>query len=353
MIPQRSQVIQDVNSAFLHGEPSEDVFVEQPQGYEKKGQEHKVYKLKKALYGLKQAPELGIERFKHTLSEKVLKSVNMNTPCSLNQMRKKKYAREVLEKFGMDKSNPVKNPIVLGSKLTRDEGGVRVDTTLFKQVVGNLMYLTSTRPDLMYSVSLISRYVESPTEMHWQTTKRILRYVRGTVDLGILYKKQGNKELMAYTDSDYARDIDDRKSTSRYVFKLSSGVVAWSSKKQSVFTLLTTEAEFIAATSCTCQSIWMKMVLEKLGKVQNKCTTLFCDNSSTINLSKNPVMHGRSEHIDVRFHFLRGLSKDGMVKLVYCSSQEQVADIMTKPLKLDVFLKLRNLFGVCSVHAVN
>ena len=117
----------------------------------------------------------------------------------------------------------------------------------------------------------------------------------------MFYKKGGNEELIAYTDNDYAGDLDDRKSTSGYVFLMSSGAVSWSSKKQPVVTLSTTEAEFIAAASCACQAVWLRRVLEKLGHTQGNSTTVFCDSSSAIKLSKNPVMHGRSKHIDVLF----------------------------------------------------
>ncbi|TXG67955.1 hypothetical protein EZV62_009230 [Acer yangbiense] len=163
---------------------------------------------------------------------------------------------------------------------------------------------------------------------------------------------KGNGELKAYTDSDYVGDVDDRKSTSGYVFLLSEGAMSWFSKKQPVVTLSTTEAEFVAATSCACQGVWMRKILEKLGHPQDKRTTVLCDNSSTIKLSKNPVIHGRSKHIDVRFHFLRDLTKDGIIELKHCCTQEQIADIMTKPLKLDVFLKLQELLGVCVVPGV-
>uniref|UniRef100_A0A2N9FP23 Integrase catalytic domain-containing protein n=1 Tax=Fagus sylvatica TaxID=28930 RepID=A0A2N9FP23_FAGSY len=352
----------DVKSAFLHGELNEAVFVEQPQGYEKKGEEYKVYKLKKALYGLKQAPRAwysrieayfvkeGFERCscEHTLfiktgdGGKILivslyvddliftgndesmfvkfkNSMKLEFDMiDLGKMKyflgvevlqnpegiyisQRKYAKEVLERFRMEKSNSVKNPIVPGVRLMKDEEGAKVNATMYKQLVGSLMYLTATRPDLMYVVSLISRFMASPTELHLQACKRVLRYLKGTVDLGVFYRKEGNGELMAYTDSDYAGDVDDRKSTSGYVFLLSEGAV-----------------------SC-----------------------------STIKLSKNPVMHGRSKHIDVRFHFLRDLTRDGVVELKHCVTQEQVADIMTKPLKLDVFLKLRESMGVGVVPRVN
>ncbi|XP_070669153.1 secreted RxLR effector protein 161-like [Malus domestica] len=156
--------------------------------------------------------------------------------------------------------------------------------------------------------------MERPTELHLKATKRVLRYLKGTVNFGLFYKKGGREELLEYNDSDYAGDLDDRKRTSGYVFMLSLRAISWSSKKQPVVTLSTTEAEFVAAAS---------------------------------------IMHGRSKHIDIRFHFLRELTKDEVVGLVHCSSQEQVAYIMTKPLKLDVFQKLRGLLGVQSFMDIN
>ncbi|XP_024160679.1 secreted RxLR effector protein 161-like [Rosa chinensis] len=177
----------------------------------------------------------------------------------------KKYAMDVLKRFGMDGSSSVGSPIILGFKLHKDEYGVRIDESYYKQVVGSLMYLTATRPDLMFSVSLISRFMAEPTEMHLQAANRILRYLRGTTSFGILNKKGGTYELLAYTDSDYAGDIEDRKSTLGYVFLLSSGAVSWLSKKQPIVTLSTTEAEFVAAAGCASQAIWMRRVLETLG----------------------------------------------------------------------------------------
>jgi hypothetical protein len=130
---------------------------------------------------------------------------------------------------------------------------------------------------------------------------------------------------------------------------MGSGVVAWSSRKQPIVTLSTTEAEFVAAAACASQAVWMQRILEKLSLKESKGTTIFCDNSSTIKLSKNPVLHGRSKHIDVRFHFLRDLTREGAVELVYCGTQEQLADIMTKPLPLAAFQKFRNQLGVCEI----
>jgi len=210
----------------------------------------------------------------------------------------------------MEKSNLSKNAIAPGHKLIKDENGVKVDATKYKQIVGCLIYLAATRPDLMYVLSLISRFMKCPTELHMQAVKRVLKYLNGTINLGIMYKRGGSEKLEAYIDSDYAGNLDDRKITSRYVFMLSSGVVSWSSKKQPVVTLSTTEAEFIAAAFCACQSVWMRRVLKKLDHTQSESITVYCDNNSTIKLSKNPVLHDRSKHIDVRFHFLRDLTND-------------------------------------------
>lgn len=404
----------DVKSAFLHGELTENVYVEQPKGYEVKNEELKVYKLNKALYGLKQAPRAWFSRIEsyflkegfeksdseQTLFTKVNKQgkhliislyvddliytgddegmmcefknsmMNEFDMTDLGKMRyflgievmqfdggifisQRKYVLEVLRRFGMEQSNSVQNPIIPGFKIFKDENGIEVNGSFYKQLVGSLMYLTATRPDIMYAVSLISRYMSKPTELHLLAAKRVLRYLQGTTNFGILYKKGGNKELIGFTDSDYAGSVEDRKSTSGYVFILSDAAVAWSSRKQPIVTLSTTEAEFVAAAACTCQAVWMKRVLKKLGYGGSESTIIFCDNSSTIKLSKNPVMHGRSKHIDVRFHFLRDLVNEGVVQLKFCGTQEQVADILTKPLKLESFQELRGRLGVCEAPKLN
>lgn len=404
----------DVKSAFLQGDLEEEVYVQQPMGFEKQGEEEKVYKLKKALYGLKQAPRAWYSRIEsyfaregfkrcpseHTLFTKekdggkclivslyvddLIYTGNDITMChdfknsmmhefdmsDLGKMRyflgveviqnengificQRKYAREILARFGMESSNAVGNPIVPGTKLLKDEEGEKVDSKMFKQVVGSLMYLTTTRPDIMYGVSLISRFMSNPTEVHWSAAKRILRYIQGTTELGILYKNEEMVDLIAFTDSDFAGDLNDRKSTSGYVFMLGKGAVSWSSKKQPVVALSTTEAEYIAAASCACQSIWLRKLLENLGHIGEKSSVINCDNSSTIQLSKNSVFHGKSKHIDVKFHFLRDLVNEGSVLLKYCKSEEQLADIMTKPIKMEQFLKLRDMLGMVEASKVN
>lgn len=165
------------------------------------------------------------------------------------------YSRNAFERFSMHNSKPVNNPIVSGSKPTKEGSGAKVDATKYKKMAGGLMYLTATRPDLMYVVSLVSRFMESPTEEHLQAIKRILRYVKGNETLGILYNSNCSGELVCYTDGDYDGDVSDRKSTCGYVFSLGFGAVSWASKKQPIVTLSTTEAEFVAVALCASQAI--------------------------------------------------------------------------------------------------
>ena len=157
---------------------------------------------------------------------------------------------------------------------------------------------------------------------------------------------------MGFTDSDYAGDQDDRRSTSGYVFMLGSGAISWSSKNQPIITLSTTEAEFVATTACACQAIWLRRILDELHFEQEGATTIYCNNNSAVKLSKNPVLHGRSKQIDVNFHFLRELTKEGVINLSYCRSEDQVADNFTKSLKLIPFQKLRKLLGVCTLDTL-
>ena len=212
--------------------------------------------------------ELGLMRY--FLGVKVTQTPAGNFICQ------KKYAQELLERFKLDERT-FGTPSELGLKLHKDIEGREVDNRHFKQIVGSLMYLSSTRPDIMYAVSMISRYMEHPTEKHLNAARMILRYVRGTFDLGVFYKEGDDLKMVGYTDSDYAGDIDDRKSTSRSIFMMSSGAICWSSKKQAIVTLSITEAEFVAAAACSCQTIWLRKMLEILNQKQPGTTVIFCD----------------------------------------------------------------------------
>lgn len=382
----------DVKSAFLNGVLMEEVYIEQPLGHEKKGQKHKVCRLKKVLYGLKQAPRAWYSRIDSYLLEKgfekceeeptlyikekdgkllivvlyvddviftgnddylienfrlVMKEEFEMTDMGLLRyflgievdqnengifISQARYINEVLGRFNMQECKTTITPTVMGLNLSKEDSSKDFDPSLYKSIVGNLMYLTATRPDIMFAVSLISRFMERPEEAHWQAAKRILRYVKGTKRLGILYITSACSDLVGYTDSDWAGSVDDRKNTSGYVFHMGSGAISWASKKQPIVALSTAEAEYVAATVATCQAIRMRRMLRSLGQEQAKTTVIFCDNSSAIALSKNSVFHKRMKHIDTRFHYIRELVRNGEITLQHCRTQEQGVDILTKPL---------------------
>ena len=177
------------------------------------------------------------------------------------------------------------------------------------------MYLTATRPDIMHAMSLISRFMDRSKEAHWQTTKVILRYVKGTKKYGILYTTSENFELIGYTDSDWAGSIDDRKRTFGYVFHMGLGAISWASKKQPIVALSTEEVEYVAAATTACQAMWMRRMLRSLCQEHVKGTLIFCDNSSDITLSKNFVFHKITKQIDAKFHYIRELVNNGEIVL--------------------------------------
>ena len=159
-----------------------------------------------------------------------------------------KYAQNVTRLFRMVNCSPISRPMTMGTKLSREDNEIEFDSTQFRKLVGSLMYLTTTRPDIMYTVSVISRFMDSPKNSQWQARKIILRYIAGTLNYGIMYSSSDDFQLVGYIDSDFAGSIDDRKRTSRYVFYLGMGIVAWASKKQPIMTISSPEAEYVAGT---------------------------------------------------------------------------------------------------------
>jgi len=235
-----------------------------------------------------------------------------------------------------------------GAKLSKFDGGERVDASKYRSLVGSLRYLTSTRPDLSLSVGIISRFMEEPVQTHWKAAKRILRYIQGTVAQGLFYSRTEDCRLVGFSDSDWCGDVDDRKSTAGFVFFMGGTAFTWVSKKQPIVTLSTCEAEYVAASWCVCHAVWLRNLLSKMEMKQAEATRIFVDNKSAIELAKNPVNHERSKHIDVRFHFIREQVKEGNVELVHVASKEQAADIFTKPLPTVLFEKGKKMLGMRS-----
>ena len=399
----------DVTTAFLNGELEEEVYMQQPKGFVGKGEEHLVCKLKKSIYGLKQSPrcwntaldkqlkEMGfvqstsdpciyidaggdiffigvyvddiilasrtlerVTEVKEALSQKFdIKDMGkLHFFLGMQVMQDKKtgdtwvgqpaYTENLLAKCGMQDSKPVSTPADPSQKLVKaTDGEESVNQQQFQSIIGCLMYLSvSTRPDITYSISTLAKFTSNPNQQHWTALKRVLRYLKGTVNYGLMYSSKTSKECVGYSDADWAGDLDDRKSTSGYLFQISGGAVTWRSKKQSCVALSTAEAEYMALSSAAQEAVWLRQLTTELGSPPKTTTTIFEDNQSAICMTKNPQFHGRAKHIAIKYHFIREQVGNGTIKLKYCPTNEMLADMFTKGLSREQFGKLRSQAGI-------
>ena len=212
--------------------------------------------------------------------------------------------KKLLKKFGMETSKPISTPMSTSEKLHNDEEGKSVDETLYRGMIGSLLYLTASRPDIMLSVCICARFQSSPKESHLKAVKRILLYLVGTPKLSLIYPMDYNFSLYGYSDADYAGCLVDRKSTSGMATFLGPCIISWGSKKQNTVYLSTAESEYSAAALVCSQILWVKQQLVDYGIKLDKVPT-FCDNTSAICISKNPVQHSKTKHIIIRHHFVR------------------------------------------------
>ena len=399
----------DVHTAFLNGILQEEVYMKQPIGYEKEGEEHLVCRLRKSIYGLKQSSRcwnaaldahlrkmgfsqtksdpciytsggddsfyIGVyvddlilagkdkakmKRVKEELASefdiKDLGKLSYFLGMSIIQDQEKKkiwmgqptYTEKLLSKMGMNNCNPVSTPADPSNHLVKAaEDDEVVDQPLYQSLIGSLMYLaTCTRPDIAYSVGVLARFSSKPNQSHWTAAKRVLRYLKGTSNLGIVFKGDSPDGPAVFSDADWAGDAGDRKSTSGYMFCIAGGPVSWRSKKQSTVALSTAEAEYVALSSAAQECVWMRRLNSDLGNSREEPTTIMEDNQSCIAMAKNPQQHGRSKHIDIKYHFVRELVENKTIKLKYCPTKEMIADFLTKGLNREQFCYLRKKAGI-------
>ncbi|GKC09732.1 retrovirus-related pol polyprotein from transposon TNT 1-94 [Tanacetum coccineum] len=214
-----------------------------------------------------------------------------------------KYIKEMLKKFGLEDSKPTKTPMSTKIKLTKDDEADSVDSSKYRGMIGSLLYLTASRPDIMFSVCLCARFQENPKTTHLEAVKRIFRYIRGTSHLGLWYPKGTGIETIVYADSDHAGDYVDRKSTSGVCTFMGCCLTSWFAKKQTALAISTTEAEYVSAGKACQQALWMKQALIDYG-IRLDDVPIMCDNKGAIDLSKNPVQHSRTKHIEIRNGFI-------------------------------------------------
>ena len=245
----------------------------------------------------------------------------------------------------MLEAKALNTPLSTSTKLTKEGEPLDQETYGYSSIIGSLMYLSvCTRPDISQAVGVLARYMAQPTTMHWQAAKGVLRYLAGTADYGITFG--GTKTgLEAYTDADYAGDIDTRRSTTGYVYILNGGAISWSSRLQQTVAASTTEAEYMASAFAIKEGLWLRKLFNDL-KLGINVIDINADNQSAIKLLKNPVFSMRSKHIDVIYHFARERVNRGEVRFSYVRTESMVADALTKPLPASKFQYCRNAMGV-------
>ena len=398
----------DVKSAFLNGKLQEEVYVKQPPGFEDSKHPNHVYKLDKALYGLKQAPRAWYDTLSQFLTENgftrgtidktlflknhkgsiilvqiyvddiIFGSTNtklcerfsklMQSKYEMSMMGEltfflglqikqsekgificqSKYVKDLLKKYDLENCSIMKTPMAPSIKLDSDPNGKSVDIQNYRGMIGSLLYLTASRPDIMFSTCLCARYQANPKESHLSAVKRIFRYLKGSPNLGLWYPKDSAFELIGYSDADFAGCKIDRKSTTGGCQLLGGKLVSWSSKKQNTVSTSTAEAEYVAAGSCCSQILWMKNQLADYG-FELKRIPIFCDSTSAIAITNNPVLHSRTKHIDVRYHFIRDHVLNENIELHFISTDYQLADIFTKPLDESRFNLLISKLGMLNM----
>ncbi|XP_019191498.1 PREDICTED: uncharacterized protein LOC109186038 [Ipomoea nil] len=398
----------DIHNAFLNGHLAETVYMKQPPGYEDPMTPGHVCHLQRSLYGLKQAPRAWFKRLHDfllstgfqasktdvsllyytardsrvfllvyeddiimmgndaklvtTLLQRLsttfkirdlgalgfflgIETIVVDDGLLLSQRR---YMTDLLGRSGMVDCKPLATPAAVTKSITP------VDTpydnpTQYWHIVGALQYLTITLPDLSYAVNRLCKFMHTSTEEHWNLVKRVLRYIKGTLDFGLQLTPSVSTAIHAYSDSDWASCPVDRKSTSGYAVYLGSNLISWLSKKQCTVTRSSTEAEYKALTDVSIEVTWVVSLLQELGLHSGQPATLWCDNLGVTYLCANPVFHARTKHVEIDYHFVRDKVASGDFLVNYVSTTDQLADIFTKPLPSPCFSALRGKLNVASL----
>ena len=390
----------DVKNAFLHCELHEEVYMKQPQGFLDSKHHSHVCKLVKSLYGLKQAPRawnakftsyLTVLGFQVSLSDSSMFVKEVNTDViilllyvddilitglnpiliqsviddlagvfylkALGQLtyflglqihyksngdifvNQEKCIKDLIHKAGMDNCRPCSTPCQPHHSVLVAEGELLSEPTLYRSLVGVLQYLTFTRPDIAFAVNNVCQFMSAPTDVHFGLVKRILRFLQGTMNCGLTFTAGTALQIKGYSDSDWATDVNTRRSITGYVIFLGANHVSWQSKKQNSVSRSSTEAEYKALAHAAADIAWLRLILKDLCVVLPHPPLLYCDNQSAIALSLNPVQHSRIKHLETDFHFIRERVQKGDLIVQYVSTKDQVADVLTKGLHGPHFLR--------------
>lgn len=245
-----------------------------------------------------------------------------------------KYSNDILKRTGMVNCKPCSTPMVITEKLSAYEGTAlsAEDATRFRSIVGALQYLTLTRPDIAFAVNKVCQFLHKPTTIHWKAVKRILRYIRFTVALGLRIIRSRSSLVSGFSDADWAGCVDDRRSTGGFAIFFGGNLVSWSARKQATVSRSSTEAEYKAMANATAEIIWIQSLLRELGIKSSPAAVLWCDNLGATYLSANPVFHARTKHIEIDYHFVRERVAQKQLQIRFIGTSDQIADGLTKPL---------------------
>jgi hypothetical protein len=261
-------------------------------------------------------------------------------------LSQKKYAKEIIERAGMSSSNPSPTPVDTKAKLSISSGNPYHDPTEYRSLAGALQYLTFTRLDISYVVQQICLFMHDPRTQHMSALKRIIRYIKGTVDFGLHLYHSSIHKLISYTDADWGGCPDTRRSTSGYCVYLGDNLISWSAKRQPALSRSSAEAEYRGVANVVSESCWIRNLILELHCPILKATLVYCDNVSAVYLSGNPVQHQRTKHIVMDIHFVREKVTRGQVRVLHVPSRYQIADIFTKGLPLQLFDDFRNSLNI-------
>ncbi|KAL5804478.1 hypothetical protein ACOSQ3_031278 [Xanthoceras sorbifolium] len=402
----------DVKNAFLHGELNEEVYMDLPPGFDSKT--GKVCRLKKALYGLKQSPRAWFGRlstsmrkfgyqqsnsdhtlfFKHKGGKITILIVYVddmivtgNDDLEMTNLQRhlatefemkdlgvlryflgievarskhgiflsqRKYVLDLLTETGMLASKPTDTPMDQNHKLCEcpdHPDRTPANKERYQRLVGKLIYLSHTRPDIAYAVSVVSQFMHAPTESHMDAVLRILRYLKGAPGRGLMFSKNEHLDIEGYTDADWAGNASDRRSTSGYFTFVGGNLVTWRSKKQTVVSRSSAEAEFRGIAQGITELLWLKNLLSDLRFHQRDCMRLYCDNKASVQIANNPVQHDRTKHVEIDRFFIKEKLEEKIIELPFVPSKDQLADILTKAINGKSFHDSISKLGMSDIYA--
>lgn len=381
----------DVTNAFLHGDLKEEIYMTLPPGMSTKAS-NAVCKLRRSLYGLKQAPRAWFEKFRNTLltfsftqsqydsslffyktttgmvfllvyvDDIILTGNDIGLITELKHMlhskfqmkdlghltyflglevhsrdhglflNQHKYIQDLIELAGLKDATAVDTPMEVNVKYRKDEGELLPDPFLYRQLVGSLIYLTITRPDISYAVHIVSKFMQAPRNLHLAAVRRLIRYLIGSSTRGLFFPQHSTLTLTSYSDADWAGCPDTRKSITGWCIFLGDALISWKCKKQDCVSKSSTEAEYRAMSAACSEIVWLRGLISELGFPPTAPTPLHGDNTSAIQIAANPVYHERTKHIEVDCHYIREAFTRGVITLPHVNTALQIADAFTKAL---------------------